>query len=293
MRKASLLIKRQIGLWQHLFCRDIESARKIQDRIGALGAKALASKVRFFPQHRGVYEADYAMPHQPSRKAVIFYLHGGGYTAGTLDYARGFGGVLAELTHIPTLCVAYRLAPEFPYPAALDDAMAAYRELVRTHPDRRILLMGESAGGGLCYCLLQRVRDEGLPMPVCVVAMSPWTDLTLSFPSHEKNEKEDPTLSTPMLDLYARLYAGDHRAAPLVSPVFGDLRNMPDSLIFVGSSEILEDDSRELARRLSEQGNKVTLHIEDGGWHVYVMYATYESKQALDKIAAFAEAHVG
>lgn len=291
MRKASLLVKRQVGLWQHLFCRDIESARKIQDRIGNLGAKALSTKVRYIPQHRGDYDADYAMPHQPSRDAVILYLHGGGYTAGSLDYARGFGGVLAELTHVPTLCVAYRLAPENPYPAALDDAFAAYQYLTQTHPRRRILLMGESAGGGLCYALCLKIKQAGMQQPACVVALSPWTDLTLSFDSHRRNAKEDPTLSRPMLTLYASLYAGDNLKDPLVSPAFGELSGLPDSLIIAGSSEILEDDSREMAKRLQAAGCNATLHIEEGGWHVYVMYATYEARQALDKIAKFLEAY--
>lgn len=291
MRKASLLVKRQIGLWQHLFCRDIESARKIQDRIGNLGATALSTKVRFVTQHRGLYEADFAMPHGALRTAVILYLHGGGYTAGSLGYARGFGGVLAELTHIPTLCVAYRIAPEHPYPAALDDAFAAYCHLTEKHPSRRILLVGESAGGGLCYALCLKLKNEGLPQPAGVVALSPWTDLTLSFPSHQRNAKEDPSLSTEMLELYASLYAGDNRADPLVSPVFGQLAGLPDSLIFVGSSEILEDDSKEMANRLKAAGCRATLHVEGGGWHVYVLYATYEARQALGKIATFLEAH--
>ncbi len=291
MNKASLLVKRQVGLWQHLFCRDIESARKVQDRIGTLGAKALSTKVRFIPQHRGVYDADYAMPHHPHRKTVTLYLHGGGYTAGSLGYARGFGGVLAELTHIPTLCVAYRLAPEHPYPAALDDAMAAYRYLIEKHPGRRILLAGESAGGGLCFALCLRIKQEGLPQPACVVALSPWTDLTMSFDSHIRNAKEDPTLSRPMLELYSSLYAGDQCSNPLVSPAFGDLRGLPDSLIIAGSSEILEDDSRQMAERLRAAGCNATLHVEEDGWHVYVMYATYEARQALDRIAAFMEAY--
>lgn len=293
MRKASLLVKRQVGLWQHLFCRDIDSARKVQDRLGALGAKALSGRVRYVPQHRGVYDADYAMPRQASRKAVTLYLHGGGYTAGSLDYARGFGGLLAELTHIPTLCVAYRLAPEYAFPAALDDALSAYRYLLEKHPHRRILLVGESAGGGLCFALCLKLKQEGLPQPACVVALSPWTDLTLSFDSHKRNAAADPTLSRPMLELYAELYAQDDRACPLVSPVFGELSGLPDSLIIAGSSEILEDDARVMADRLREAGCSATLHIEEGGWHVYVMYATYESRQALDRIVAFTGTYAG
>lgn len=291
MKKASLLLRTQIGLLQPRVCGDIETARKMQDKIGDLEAVVLSGKVRFIPQHRGLYEADFAVPQTPSSSGVLLYLHGGGYTAGTLSYARGFGGVLAELTDLPTLCVGYRLAPEDPYPAALDDAYDAYCFLRRAFPKQSIFIAGESAGGGLCYALCLKAKDEGIPLPDGIVAISPWVDLTLSFPSHKNNAKIDPSLSTEQLDLYAGLYAPEQRAQPYVSPVRGDLSGLPDSLIFVGSHEILMDDSTVLALRLEEAGSQATLHVEDGAWHAYVLYGIYEAKQALKKIKGFIAGH--
>lgn len=291
MKKVSLLIRSQISLLQPRVCSDIETARKMQDKAGSLEAAVLSGKVKFLPQHRGEYDADFALPKKPSGDAVILYLHGGGYTAGTLAYAKGFGGVLAELTDMSVLCVAYRLAPEFPYPAALDDVFDSYRFLRAAFPKQKVFIVGESAGGGLCYALCLRAKAEGLALPDGIVAISPWVDLTLSFPSHERNKEIDPSLSTEQLDFYAGLYAPEKRELPFVSPVFGDLSGLPDSLIFVGSHEILLDDSLTLATRLSEAGNGVTIHVEDGAWHAYVLYGIFEAKQALADIKKFISEH--
>lgn len=287
MKKASLLLRREIARIQPRVCGDIETARRSQDAIGRLMTAVLSSKVRQVPQHRGTYEADFAIPHKPSPRALIMYLHGGGYTAGSLEYARGFGSVLAVQTGVSTLCVAYRLAPEHGYPAALDDAWEAYSFIRRAFPDRRVIVAGESAGGGLCYALCLKAKAEGAPLPDGVIAISPWTDLTLSFPSHRANAEVDPSLSTETLDMFARMYAPDNRDDPFVSPVLGDLAGLPESLIFVGSCEILLDDSAIMAARLQTAGCKAELKVEAGAWHAYVLYATYEARQALKRIKAF------
>lgn len=280
-------MRQEIKLLQPLLSDTVEAARKAQDRIGALGARAMGDRVKFIPQLRELFQADWAVPEEPLTNSCILYLHGGGYTAGTLEYARGFGGILADLTARSTLCVGYRLAPEDPFPAALDDAYAAYRYILKSYAGQNIALVGESAGGGLCYALCLRLRDEGLPLPGCIVALSPWNDLSLSLDSIARNAPLDPTLSKGMLSMYARMYAPGRYEDPYVSPLFGDLHGMPPSMIIAGSHEILEDDSREMAKRLDECGCECTLHVEEGAWHVYVLYGIYEARQALKRIAAF------
>lgn len=269
-----------------MFTEDIEASRKAQDRVGELMAKSVSGRVEYVP-FPGLPRAELAVPNEAFEGMAILYLHGGAYTAGDLAYARGFGGILADETRISTLCLGYRLAPEFPFPAALDDALEAYRALLEKYPADRITLVGESAGGGLCYALCLKLRELSLPLPRCVVAISPWTDLTLSLPAHERNAADDPSLTTDSLDKYAAMYAGEDRKNPLVSPLFGDLRDLPDSLIIAGTSEILEDDSTELAKKLEEAGVSVTLHIEEEGWHAYVLYGIYEARQALLMICAY------
>ena len=285
------MIRKEIARLQPMISGDLESSRKAQDILGELAARVLSSKVEYV-RLASLNNAEMAVHPDAFEGMAILYLHGGAYTAGTLAYARGFGGVLADATRISTLCLGYRLAPEHPFPAALEDALAAYRFLLETYPAEKITFAGESAGGGLCYALCLAAREEGLPMPRCCVVISPWTDLTMSFPAHERNREVDPTLTRPSLILNAAMYAGENVSSPLVSPIFGDLSGMPDSLIFAGSCEILEDDSRELAARLTAAGVDCTLHIEEDAWHAYVLYGIYEARQAIEKITEYIWEHM-
>jgi salicylate hydroxylase len=217
----------------------------------------------------------------------VLYLHGGAYTAGCLAYAKGFGGVLAEETGLSVLCAGYRLAPEHPFPAALEDALAPTADAPAV-PAGEDPAGGESAGGGLCYCLCLRLKALGLPQPAGVVAVSPWANLTLAAARSEE-ESADPALSREGLAVSAALYAGDNLSDPEVSPVFGDLRGLPPSLIFAGSGEVLLGDAEGMAQRLRAQGCRCALPVEEGMWHAYVLYPLPESKAALRRIAVFAE----
>ena len=265
----------------------VEACRKAQDRIGALGARVLGDKVRYSPAVSTPYQADWAEVEAPRPNCAILYLHGGGYTAGTLEYARGFGGVISELTQCRTLCVGYRLAPEEPFPAALCDALDAYRLMLRDYDPARIALIGESAGGGLCYALCLRLREEGLPLPACIVAISPWTDLSLSLDAITRNASLDPTLDKESLALQARMYAGTALRDPLVSPLYADLHGLPPSMLYAGSHEILEDDARAMHAKLQSALCQSTLHVEEGAWHAYVLYGIYEARKALEEITCF------
>ncbi len=286
-RFVSNLMRAQIALLNPLLKRmDISTLRKLQDALGTLGAKALAGDVTYRDEPTLPFQAAWAEPSAPATGRAILYLHGGSYTAGTLAYAKGFGGVLADRTGYRVLCVGYRLAPEHPYPAALEDALSAYRYLLENHAPEMITLAGESAGGGLCFCLCLKLRELGLPQPARVVALSPWTDLTMSSELDEEAAR-DPVLSAEKLRRSAALYAQGHLGEPTVSPLFGDLTGLPSSLIIAGSDEILLPDAVRMAGRLGASGCDCELHVEPDMWHVYVLYGIPEAKDALDRIRTY------
>ncbi len=274
----------------------IEAARKAQDQLGRMTAAILNSKVGFEPVEFEHFSACYAVStacESPCDRAVL-YLHGGGYTAGGLDYAKGFGALLATQTRLNIFCAAYRLAPEHKFPAAQDDAMEAYQFLLDSgYLPEHIAIAGESAGGGLALSLALRLRDEGKPMPACVVAISPWADLTLSGSSYNNNIRRDPTLIRESLAYYAIAYAAGHEAEPYVSPVFGDFSNFPPCLMFAGGDEILLSDAKTVHKRQKRAGAESEFVVEDGMWHVYPLYGTPEGKRALEKMSLFIRAKLG
>lgn len=285
---VSKLIRRQIELAKPLLqSLDIERARRGQDALGQIGARVLRDKVVYMPEIFDNFEAEWAYPLNGPEKSVILYLHGGAYTAGYLPYAKGFGGVLANTTRRNTLCIGYRLAPEHPFPAAVDDAVEAYLRIQEMFASQPIAIVGESAGGGLSFALTLRLKEMGVEMPFCVVALSPWTDLTCSAESYKTLADVDPSLFEDTLKQSAEYYSSGDYENPLVSPLYGDLSNMPDSLIFVGNNEILLDDSVHMAKALEDAGSKCELHIEDEMWHAYVLYGMPESKKALRRINKF------
>lgn len=289
---VSVLLREEIRLLKPFIGRmSIPRARALQDTLGGMGAKSVAGRVAFEPADIEGCEACFALPcDEPDSRRVILYLHGGAYVAGNLAYARGFAGILADNTRRRVLALAYRLAPEHPFPAALDDAVAAYRYLLDSgYEPRHISFAGESAGGGLVFCLGQRVRELGLPLPAAMAAISPWTDLTFSGASYKTNVKKDPSLNEAALRSHAKAYADGQTDNPLVSPAFGDYKGFPPSLIIAGGNELLLSDAEMLAARLVQGGSRCELHVEEGLWHVYVLFGIPEARAALDKIADFLE----
>ena len=225
---------------------------------------------------------------------MILYLHGGGYTAGGLDYAKGFGALLASQTRLIVFCVAYRLAPEHKFPAAQDDALAAYQYLLDSgYAPEHIAIAGESAGGGLALSLTLRLRDEHKPLPACVVAISPWADLSLSGSSYRNNVQRDPTLIRESLAYYAIAYAAGHENEAYVSPVRGDFCGFPPSLLFAGGDEILLSDAKTVYQQMKKAGAECTLVVEDGMWHVYPLYGTREGKRALEQMSLYLRTRLG
>ena len=265
----------------------LEASRKGQNAVGEIMRGTRHGHVRVkkhdFPNFHGAW----VLPQDPRRDGVILYLHGGGYTCGGLEYALGFGAVLADECGAKVFVAAYRLAPENRFPAAVEDAEASYRYLLKKgYNPQKITLCGESAGGGLCFCLCQFLRQEGLPLPGSIIAISPWTDLTLSGESFERNLERDVSLSKEQLAFYAECYT-DTPENPLVSPLFGDLTGMPPTLLFAGGDEILCSDSEDLYKKLKESGCNVQLFVRPERWHAYVLYGLAEDREDWRKINLF------
>ena len=265
----------------------LEALRRGQNALGELMRTRHLTGVRVKRHDFEAFHAAWVLPQDMRREGVILYLHGGGYTCGGLEYALGFGSVLADECGVRVFCAAYRLAPEHRFPAALEDAAAAYRYLLeKGYPPEQISLCGESAGGGLCYSLCIYLRQQGVPLPGSIIAISPWTDLTGSGESNETNRQKDVSLSNEQLDFFARCYT-DTPAEPLVSPLFGDLAGMPASLIFAGGDEILRSDAQRLHDTLRSQGCISQLIVRPERWHAYVLYCLREDAADMASINTF------
>jgi epsilon-lactone hydrolase len=228
---------------------------------------------------------------------VILYFHGGVYAIGSAATSVPLVGALARRTGINAITIDYRLAPEHPYPAAVDDARAAYEGLLEQGRDPgQIVLAGESAGGGLAVATLLASREAGLPMPSCAYLMSPYADLTLSSETLTERQSLDPVLTPEGLRVRAPEYvAGADASDPLISPIFGDLSGLPPLLIQVGSHEILLGDALRLAERAATSDVAVTLDVTPGVPHVFQGFAGLldEADAALDRASDFVRAQLG
>lgn len=220
---------------------------------------------------------------------ALLYTHGGAYVSGSPSTHEPLICRLAEQCRLPVFAYEYRLAPEFPYPAALEDAAAAYAYLLgQGFAAQDVALCGDSAGGGLTLALTMKLRDEGKELPAALAVLSPWTDLTESLDSHYSNTAADPVISSEELREMALLYAGGADLhTPYISPLYGDFTGFPPTLIHVGSDEVLLDDSRELALRMQAQGVEVDIDVYEGMWHVWHMFDVEEARTAIRKIQWF------
>lgn len=228
---------------------------------------------------------------------VILYLHGGAYLAGSMNTHRHLGAMLAGAAGVRLLLPDYRLAPEYPFPAALDDAFTAYLHLLEAgHDPGNIALVGDSAGGGLVFALLLRLASEGQPMPACAVGFSPWADLTGEAASLQRNADRDVTLPVNRMDEVVEYYLGAHDPAdPYASPIFGLWRDPPPALIMASRSEILVDDAVTLAEALRQGGGDVRLELWESAPHAWPAFAGLlpEADLAVEQAGAFIAAHIG
>jgi acetyl esterase/lipase len=228
---------------------------------------------------------------------VILYFHSGVYVIGSAAATVPLVGDLVRRTGVNAITLDYRLAPEHPYPAAVEDARAAYEGLLGQGMDPgQIVLAGESAGGGLAVATLLASREAGLPMPSCAFLMSPYADLTLSGETLVERQSLDPILTPEGLRVRAPEYlAGADPSDPLISPIFGDLSGLPPLLIQVGSHEILLSDAIRLAARAATADVAVTLDVTPGVPHVFQGFAGLldEAGAALDRASDFVKAQLG
>lgn len=263
----------------------LKTIRKGQNMVGDLMSAMHKDQVILRTHAFEHFDGNWIVPRDQRRQGVILYLHGGGFTCGDLEYATGVGSTLAYQCGCRVFCPAYRLAPETPFPGALEDAVEAYSYLL-AKGYTQITLCGESAGGGLCYSLCLMLLQRKLPMPNGILAISPWTDLTLKGESHHFNRELDPALSEKQLQFFARAYTNSPRD-PLVSPVFADLTGLPPSLIFVAKEEILYSDAECIHNKLKSCGCISNLHVQKDRWHAYPLYELQEDKFVYSMINAF------
>lgn len=226
----------------------------------------------------------------PSDRLLLF-LHGGGYIGGSVRYSRNSAADLARACGLQLVSLDYRLAPEHPYPAAHSDVLAAYRELLdRGYQAGKIIIAGESAGGGLALAATLAILTDGNAQPAAVIALSPWCDLTLRNITVDANTGKDIMLTPDFLELAAQLYADGHdRGDPYISPLFGDFTGFPPLHLQVAAEELLLGETIDMANRARDSGVSVRLAIFDGMWHVWQTLDELipEARAALDMIGAF------
>lgn len=228
---------------------------------------------------------------------TIYWLHGGGYCIGSINTHRGLLARISAASGVRVLAIDYRLAPEHPFPAAVEDAVAAYRWLLSTGVDpAQVIIGGDSAGGGLTVATLLALRDAGEPLPAAAVCISPWTDLALTGGSLKSKADADPMITNDGITRVRDAYVGDaDPREPLASPIYADLSGLPPMLIQVGENEVLLDDSTRLAERAKETGGEVTLEVWPDMIHVWHFFAAMlpEGQQAIERIGEWVRERVG
>jgi acetyl esterase/lipase len=237
---------------------------------------------------------EWIIPKQSKTDQVLLYLHGGGFVLGLTPPHLQMVAHLVKKMGIRALMVDYRLAPDYPFPAALDDCVTVYRWLLKQgFSARNIVVAGDSAGGNLTITSLMKLRDDGDPLPAAAACLSPATDLTNKDNAHQ--EFKDPLLPPKTTRFYTRSYVGNNNAHdPLISPVLGNLRGLPPMLIHVGEDEILRDDAIRIASLAKSVDVEVRLEIFPRMWHVWQINLTLpQAIQSLDDIAQFLKVHLG
>ncbi len=273
---------------------DLKRHRIVMERAGRLAApKGDITKTNFTVGKIRCEEIRPELAHNP--EYAILYAHGGGFVTGRLNYARILASKLAMATGFTCYSFDYRLAPEHPYPAAVNDGMAVWKHLTDNgySPDR-IIVAGDSAGGNLALCLAQKLMAENKPGPRALLLFSPWTDMTGSGESYETYKDRDPVLTKEYVLNAAKAYIaeqGDPKD-PVFSPLFGELKGLPPMLIMAGRNGILLDDSTRLYDAVTKAQGKAVLDIEEGGWHVYQQMPLPMAASAMKRLSAFVSREV-
>jgi acetyl esterase/lipase len=244
----------------------------------------------------GGVEAEWLHPQEAPKERVLLYLHGGAYVMGSCNTHRALTAHVARACGMRGLLLNYRLAPEYPFPAAVEDAVAAYRWLLNnSYKAGDIVIAGDSAGGGLALATLLSLRDAGDPLPAAAVCITPWTDLAGTGDSLKSRARSEPRVTLQFLSLGSHYVGDNDPCLPLISPMYADLRGLPPLLIRAGSDDMLLDDSTRVAERAKAAGVDVTLEVWDRMWHVFHLHVPRlpEARRAIDAIGAFVKQKLG
>lgn len=269
------------------FRRECEEVTKIFGKLPA--------GIEVLPVNVDGLRAEWLIPAGAVNDKVIHYTIGGGYVSGSCEDHRAIVARIAKGSGVRVLLFEHRLAPEHPYPAALEDSVIAYRWLLdKGILPSNIVIVGESAGGGLCLATLLALRDQKIPLPSAAVALSPWTDLTLSGGSYQTNAKVC-LAPAGMNVVCSKYYFGDHDPClPWISPLYGELHGLPPLLIQVGGDETLLDDSTRFAEKAKIAGVDVTLKVKEGMMHCYPLLPSFipEAREAMNEMCAFIKMNI-
>ena len=267
---------------------DLEKQRRSQEALGNMAA-AMGGLVWEPFELAGMDAAWMRLERPHKRRRVILYCHGGGYTSGGLGFSKVLASKLTRATGLDVLAFDYRLAPEHPYPAAVQDAQAVWDHLMyQGFGARDVVLAGDSAGGNMALVLCLKLRAEGRMLPGALLLMSPWTDMTCSGESLTERADIDPVLTPEYIYAVREAYAGGlDPAQPELSPLLADLAGLPPTLIQVGTHEILFSDAERLAERMKAAGTECRLEVWEGMWHDFQMYPSKSAAQAMQNAAHF------
>jgi acetyl esterase/lipase len=270
----------------------VEEARRDFEQ---LGVSPLPAYIHAEPADAGGIKAEWLTTSEVDGGRAILYLHGGSYVMGGISTHRELAGRIARSARARVLLIDYRLAPEHPFPAALEDSLAAYRWMLANGVNPlRLVIVGDSAGGGLTVATLVAIKEARLAMPAAAVCLSPWVDLELTGASMTTKAAVDHLVRKEELAGHAKRYlAGKDPRTPLASPLYADLAGLPPMLIQVGTAETLLDDANRLAERARSAGVNVTLDIGEDMIHVWSSFASMleEGQHAIDRIGEFVRAH--
>lgn len=267
---------------------DLARQRAAQDILGRLATPMVG--MRWEPFELEGMKAAWVRPEWGhDRSQIILYCHGGGYTSGNLGYSRPLASKLSHVSGRETLCFEYRLAPEYPCPAAVEDAVRVWDYLMyQGYGARDIAVAGDSAGGNLALVLLHRLKAKGRQLPSRLVLMSPWTDMTASGESYTQRAELDPTITMEYIRAVRTAYAGSvDWSDPMLSPLFGDFEGFPPTLIQVGSNELLYSDSEQLMKRMRSAGVMCRMEEWKEMWHVFQMMPIKKAAEAMEHIGQF------
>jgi len=270
----------------------VRKGMEVAARMALLPAKTMVEQTSY-----GGVSAEWVYAKNVNEENVVLFLHGGGYNTGSPSTHRELAAHISKASNAKVLLPDYRLAPENPFPAALEDAITSYRWLLESgYSSGKIAIAGDSAGGGLTLVTCISIRDSSGPIPSSLACISPWTDLEMTGESIKTHKNIDPMVNLASTQIMASIqimalnYIGSNDPrSPLISPVYADLQDFPPMIIQVGSDEILLDDSRRMTERAKQAGADLTINIYEGMWHVFhILYRLIpEAKHAVHELGSF------